>query len=100
MANPTIATIKCPMGDGCTGEVRRYSRGRRLLYWVCDHGMMTPNLPAGQKFIADRMEEIQGQPEASEDPTPDPLVKPDSYQHEKPARKRSWLSTLLEDDDE
>ena len=94
MANPTIASIKCPLGDGCTGEVRQYARGKRKYYWVCDHGMITPNLPAGQAFIEKHMKAIEGQPENTPAPEqPAPETKPK-------AKKKSLLSALWEDDDE
>jgi hypothetical protein len=95
MANPTIGSIKCPLGDGCTGEVRQYARGKRKFYWVCEHGMITPNLPLGQKFIEERMKAIEGQPESEPAPAPVPEEKPKP----KPKRK-SFLAGLLEDDDE
>lgn len=92
MANPTIGSIKCPLGDDCTGEVRQYARGKRKYYWVCDHGMITPNLPAGQAFIEKHMKPLEGQP----DPAPEPVpTKP------KPAaKKRSLIDTIFGDDDE
>lgn len=93
MANETIGHIRCPLGDGCTGEVREYSRGKRKRYWVCQHGMITPNLLEGQAYIEKHIVLIKQGEKTEPQPVPEPVTKP------KP-KARNWLSSLLEDDDE
>ena len=51
MANPDIGTITCPITGETGCAVRRYSRGKRFLYYVSQAGMITPNLPAGQAYM-------------------------------------------------
>ena len=93
MANPTIGHIRCPLGDGCTGEVRQYARGKQKLYWVCEHGMITPNLGPGQRFIEKHMKPLEQAPEPEQPAEPE-------RQEEKPKPKRkSLLSALWEDED-
>ncbi|WP_430414446.1 hypothetical protein [Marinobacter adhaerens] len=93
MANPDIGTVACPIEHGCTGRVRQYSRGSQKLYWVCKHGMITPNLEPGQQYIRDNMKPLdpEEQPEPERKPETEPKPKP---------KAKSWLSSLLEDDDE
>lgn len=93
MANETIGHIKCPLGDDCTGEVRQYSKGKRKYYWVCSHGMITPNLELGQAYVEKHMMPLE-----KVDAVP---VEAATVAEKKPAQKRkSWLSDLLGDDDE
>lgn len=94
MANPTIGHIRCPMGDGCTGEVRQYARGKQKLYWVCEHGMITPNLGPGQEFVKKHMKPIEAEP------NPAPKEEPQHQEHKPKPKGKNWLSALLEDDDE
>lgn len=96
MANETIGHVRCPLGDGCTGEVRQYKTGKRKYYWVCDHGMITPNLQAGQDYITANMVPLSQ--EAPDQPAAAPQA-PKPQQQPKPKAK-GWFSALLEDDDE
>ncbi|WP_375191240.1 hypothetical protein [Marinobacter sp.] len=93
MANPDIGTIACPLESGCVGKVRQYSRGSRKLYYACKHGMITPNLEAGQQWMRDNMKPLEGEenPEPARQPEPENKPKP---------KPKNWLSALLEDDDE
>lgn len=93
MANPDIGTVACPIEHGCTGRVRQYSRGSQKLYWVCKHGMITPNLEPGQQYIRDNMKPLEPDEAAAAEKPAAPKTEP------KPKAK-SWLSSLLEDDDE
>lgn len=93
MANPDIGTIQCPFESGCVGKVRQYSRGSRKLYYACKHGMITPNLDAGQAWMQANMTPLDpaDQPEPASKAEPEPKPKP---------KAKNWLSSLLEDDDE
>jgi hypothetical protein len=51
MANPTIGHITCPITQEPECDVRRYSTGKKSLYYVSSAGKITPNLPAGQAFM-------------------------------------------------
>lgn len=51
MANPTIGYIDCPLTGEKDCDVRRYSTGKRSLYYVGSAGKITPNLPAGQAWM-------------------------------------------------
>jgi hypothetical protein len=51
MANPTIGYITCPITGEKDCDVRRYSTGKKSLYYVSSAGKITPNLPAGQAFM-------------------------------------------------
>ncbi|MDL0433971.1 hypothetical protein QPM17_22785 [Marinobacter sp. TBZ242] len=93
MANPDIGTIACPIEKGCVGKVRQYSKGSRKYYYACKHGMITPNLEAGQAWVAANMKPLD--PEEQ----PKPEAKPEPEKTPKPKAK-NWLSSLLEDDDE
>ena len=93
MANETIGIIRCPFDTNCTGEVRRYKTGKRKLYWVCEHGMITPNLPAGQRWIEQRANFHD-----AEAPQAGTETQPQTAQP-KPARK-SWLDALFSEDEE
>lgn len=93
MANPDIGTIDCPISKGCVGKVRQYSKGSRKYYYACKHGMITPNLEAGQEWVKANMKPL----EAGEQPPAE--VKPEPEKTPKPKAK-NWLSSLLEDDDE
>jgi len=93
VANPDIGTINCPLGSGCVGKVRQYSRGSRKLYYACKHGMITPNLEAGQQWMRDNMKPVDPEetPEQARQPEPESKPKP---------KKKSLLAALWEDDDE
>ncbi len=99
MANPDIGTIDCPIAKGCVGKVRQYSKGSRKYYYACKHGMITPNLDAGQEWVKANMKPISPEETAAaEKPETD---IPAAAEKPKPKPKaKNWLSSLLEDDDE
>ena len=93
MANPDIGTVQCPFDSDCVGKVRQYSTGKRKYYYTCRHGMITPNLDAGQAWMQANMQAM----EPEDQPEPEAESKPET----KPTPKRkSPLAWLLEDDDE
>lgn len=51
MANPDIGMITCPITGEKDCPVRRYSTGKKSLYFVSQAGKITPNLPAGQAWM-------------------------------------------------
>lgn len=60
MANPTIGYIDCPITGEKDCDVRRYSTGKRSLYYVGSAGKITPNLPAGQAWMKQNTRFING----------------------------------------
>ena len=85
MANPTIGHIDCPFTGEPDCEVRRYSTGKKSLYYVGSAGKITPNLPAGQaymkkhtRFIGDNDKPLEPpQNPVNENPTPQNPVNDD-----------------------
>lgn len=103
MANPTIGEIKCPHETGCLAEVRKCVTGRQLLYYVCRHGKITPNLQPGQDWILDNAkmygsegppapQPITEKPVAASTPVEKPEVKPAP---EKPPEKSGEKPSAL-----
>lgn len=72
--------------------MRRYSKGRRLYYYVSDAGMITPNLPAGQAWIKENARFIGENGE----PLP-PIESGDKFVNDVPPKKSGFLSSLLTD---
>lgn len=60
MANPTIGYVDCPFTGEKDCDVRRYSTGKRSLYYVGSAGKITPNLPAGQAWMKKHTRFING----------------------------------------
>lgn len=102
MANETIGHIQCPIG-GHTGEVRRYKTGKGKLYWVCECGMITPNLAAGQRYVMDNMKPITAETHNEETPAPvqpqKTAAKPVNEKTGAKTRNKSILDFLFSDDE-
>lgn len=57
MANETIGSINCPIGNH-EGEVRKQKNG--LYYWLCPCGKITPNYRGGQAFVKNNAKFFDG----------------------------------------
>lgn len=98
MANPTIGHITCPITGEKECDVRRYSTGKKLLYYVSSAGMITPNMLVGQAwmkkrttFIAENGEPLKPVTEKNEG---NPVTE------SKPVKKGGFLDFLISDDGE
>lgn len=89
MANPTIGYITCALTGEKECDVRRYSTGKRSLYYVSSAGKITPNLPAGQAYMKSHTTFIGDNAEPLK---PVNEIKPVNE------RKSGLLSFLLDDD--
>ena len=100
MANPTIGYITCPLTGETDCDVRRYSTGKKSLYYVGSAGKITPNLPAGQAYMKKHTRFING----NDEPLPvaeNPVNEKQGGENpvnEKP--KKSPLAWFLSADDE
>lgn len=108
MANPTIGYITCPITGEKECDVRRYSTGKRSLYYVGSAGKITPNLPAGQAYMKEHTRFINGNEKPLENPvnvTEEKAVEkteenPVNVTEENQLKKKSWLGGIFVDDDE
>lgn len=95
MANPTIGHVTCPITGEKDCDVRRYSTGKKSLYYVSSAGKITPNLPAGQAWMKQNTVFIGDNGE--------PLPKPDKTEPEQGAeqpKRKGLLDFIFSDDDE